>query len=72
MTKSQEIGNRIRTLRKRMGITQMELAARTDLNNEMISRYERGKYLPSVIGMVRIAEELYTTVEYLVTGEEDP
>ena len=55
-----------------MGITQMELAARTDLNNEMISRYERGKYLPSVIGMVRIAEELYTTVEYLVTGEEDP
>ena len=71
MTPAQEIGNRIRILRKQMGISQSELAARADFHYSLISRYERGDGLPNAIYIVRIARELYTSAEYLVTGEEN-
>ena len=50
-----EIGSLIRRLRLRRGLTQAVLAYRTGINRTYISRAERGRVVPSVITLMKIA-----------------
>lgn len=42
------IGNKIKSYRKKLGITQSELAEMVDLSDQHISRIESGCYVPSL------------------------
>lgn len=66
------LGERVRELRERARLTQDDLAARAKLSKGFLSDIENNK--KTKVGsdyLLRIATTLGTTVEFLLTGEED-
>ena len=57
-----DIGKKIRQLRLRLGLTQEELAARTELSKGFISQMERNLTSPSIATLMDILEALGTDV----------
>ena len=67
-----EIGSKIRRLRIRLGLTQEELAARTELTKGFISQLERDITSPSIATLMDILETLGTNVsEFFNEKEQD-
>lgn len=62
--------NNIRIARKAKGLTMKELGARVGVAESTISQYENGKRQPNNATLLKLAEELSTTVDYLL-GEEN-
>lgn len=67
---AETLGDRIATLRRRMGWNQSELAARVGCKANQISKYERGTYAPNLLVLSALAENLGTSIDHLVTGRE--
>ena len=61
----------IREKRKEKGITMKELGALVGCSESAISQYETGKRSPDYETLLKLAEELDTSVNYLLTGIED-
>jgi len=75
-----QIGDKIKQLRIRLGLTQEELAARTELSKGFISLLERDLTSPSIATLMSILETLGTDIgsffneaptERVVYGEDD-
>ncbi len=65
------IGSKVKELRKRAGIyNQEELAFRLGIARQTVSSWERGVFMPNSKNLKRLAEELNTSVSYLLDGEE--
>jgi transcriptional regulator with XRE-family HTH domain len=64
------LGKRIRDRRKALGLTQQQLAEALGLTPQHISAIEQDKRTSSLPSLVRLAEELGVTVDYLLTGKE--
>ncbi|MCC7449627.1 MAG: helix-turn-helix transcriptional regulator [Anaerolineae bacterium] len=64
------IGERIRSLRKTRGYTQVELSNRSGLTQGQISKYERYAEAPAE-ALLKIAEALDTSIDYLIGRTED-
>lgn len=63
---------RIKELRKSKGISQSELARLIGINQTQYNRYETGRTkIPSDV-LLRIAQELGASVDYLLTGMDLP
>lgn len=58
---NESIGKKIRDLRNQNGLTQQELADRTELTKGYISQLERGQVAPSVVTLLDLIECLGTT-----------
>ncbi|SCW61345.1 transcriptional regulator, XRE family with cupin sensor [Ruminococcaceae bacterium YRB3002] len=71
MTIEQEIGIRIRDLRNRNGLTQEELADRTELTKGFISQLERGLTAPSMSTLKDIVECLGTNLSEFFAEDND-
>lgn len=67
---SEEAGERVKTLRNAKRWTQDELAAAVAVKSGQISKIERGERPPSKKRLRMIAEELATTPEYILSGDE--
>jgi transcriptional regulator with XRE-family HTH domain len=65
-----EVGIRIRTRRKLLGISQTQLAQSLGLTFQQVQKYERGANRVSASTLVRIARTLETSVASLV-GEHE-
>lgn len=65
------IGTRLRKARLRMGLSQRGLAEALGLDPTMISHLEGGRRMPSVDSLVRLADELNVTTDYLL-GRPQP
>lgn len=65
-----KIGYRISRCRKRMKISQAELAELTNLSVGYISHIETGKKKPSLEVLVRVSEALNVTVDRLLLGNQ--
>jgi len=64
------IGNRIKTRRKYLGITQVELAERAHVSESVICRIELGVRAPDMALVQRLATALETTAAYLLDGTD--
>lgn len=60
------IGERIRKYRKERGWTQTQLAEEADLCTCYISFYETGKWLPSLLNIIAIADALNVSLDDIV------
>ncbi len=60
-----QFGKKLKQLRSEKGITQEELAAKTDLTVESISNMERGKFGPKFDNLEKIADVLGVEVKWL-------
>ena len=65
-----EIGSKIKRLRVRLGLTQEELAARTELTKGFISQLERDITSPSIATLMDILEALGTNVSEFFSDRE--
>jgi transcriptional regulator with XRE-family HTH domain len=62
------LGEAIRAKRKKAGLTQEQLAEKSDLSTVFISRVECGKESPTVDSLMKIAKALAVSVRSLVAG----
>lgn len=59
-------GDRLREIRERRNLTQDDLNTRLGFGSTQVYRYETGKADPSPEVLVRLAQELEITVDYLL------
>ena len=64
-----QTGELIARLRASMGLTQAQLAQRLDVTDKAVSKWERGKSLPDVGILGRLAAELRVSVVEILSGE---
>ncbi len=65
-----EFCDRVRIARQRLGETQDELADRSGFHVTAISHYETGGREPSMNNLMRLADVLNVSTDYLVFGKE--
>ena len=63
-------GKKVRELRKKMNLTQQQLATKINLNKTSISYFERNERNPSMDTIIDLAYALNTTPYYLMDAEE--
>lgn len=64
-------GERLRTSRKRLGLTQGQLAELIPTDSGTVSRWERGEGYPQTQQLVRLSQVLGESIDYLVLGPSD-
>ncbi len=62
------LGGRIKTLRKDKKLSQKELAAPIGARYQLLNKYESGLVTPPAEMLVKLADALGTSVDYLLTG----
>lgn len=63
------LGSRLKALRAEKGWSQSELAEKVGADGRQISRYENGHITPSAEVLVKLAQELDCSVDYLLLEE---
>ena len=63
------IGNKISSARRELGITQVELAEKMSVTRQTVSRWESGTALPDVEKVSQIASILNVSCDYLLNEE---
>jgi transcriptional regulator with XRE-family HTH domain len=61
-------GARVKQLRKQRHWTQKELARRVDIRFQLLNKYEGEQHIPAVETLIRLADALEVTVDYLLTA----
>ena len=64
------IAKNIILYRKKMGLSQLELAEKLQYSNKNISKWEKGEATPSIFTLKRLAEVFGITVDQLISSEE--
>ena len=64
----------LREIRKKRNITQIRLSIAAEVSQEAISAYESGKAIPSAETLIKLADFLDTSVDYLLgrTDNSEP
>ena len=66
------LSENLKTLRKARGLSQEELAGRLHVVRQTVSKWEKGLSVPDAELLVRLAEELDTTVTALLPQGAEP
>ncbi len=64
----QRVGDRLRSLRLKMGVSQSELGASAGVTFQQVQKYERGANRISASRMIQFAERLGVAPAYFVEG----
>lgn len=62
------IGDRIQQLRKTAGISQEELADKTGVSRQAVSKWESGQSIPDMEKIILLSDYFETTTDYLLKG----
>jgi transcriptional regulator with XRE-family HTH domain len=68
---SNKLSDRLQQLRKDAGFTQIELAEKIKVSKSQYIRYESKNVQPPADTLNKIADELNTTVDFLINGNKD-
>lgn len=71
MNENKNLGNKIRTLRKEMGMSLSEMAKKIGKTSSYLSQVERGLAEPSITSLRRISKILEKPMFYLLLEEEE-
>ena len=64
------IGIRIAALRKKMGLSQNQLAMRINVCASAIGMYEQGRREPPIKTLIALAQVFEVSLDYLITGTD--
>lgn len=64
------LSKQITNLRKNVGMSQSQLAARLNVSPSAIGMYEQGRRVPDLITIIALAEIFEVSLDYLITGSE--
>ncbi len=62
------IGERIKTRRKQLGLSQTDIYERCDITSGALSKIENGKTTPSIIAFYKLSQVLECDMNWLATG----
>ena len=68
--KYSEVCKHIKELRRKRGLTQVELASRLGVSKSVISSYENGVHLPPYDILVRLSKLFGVSCDYLIGASE--
>ena len=63
---------RLKELRKSRGISQLKLAMDLNMNQNSISRYEKGEREADYAALIRLADYFGVSVDYLLGRTDNP
>lgn len=66
---AKSVGYTISSLRKRNGLTQLELAKRLNVSDKTVSKWENGLGYPEITQLPELAKLFCVSIDYLMTGE---
>lgn len=66
------IGDRIRTKRKELGLTQVELGEKLNVTDRAVSKWEQNDGNPDIAFLPKLAQIFNVSIDYLLTGTEPP
>ena len=61
-------GERLKRLRKKQGLTQEELAEKTEVHSVTVSKWETGEQIPKTLTLKRLASALHVSEDELLNG----
>ena len=64
--------NKLRTLRKSRGYTQVSLQMRTGIEQALLSKYESGERIPPTETLLRLADFYNVSIDYILCRTEKP
>lgn len=64
MLNSKSIGNKIATARKKVNLSQAELAQQVSISSQAVGKWERGESMPDIMTLNRVAEILGVDLNY--------
>jgi len=64
------IGNKIRQVRSKLGMTQLEMAKAIRHSKQTISGYELGDTYPSIESLIQLSKLGGVSIDWLLTGQE--
>ena len=65
----EEVGKRVMERRKQLGMTQEQLAERSEVTTQFVSYAESGKRAMRAENLMKIAAALEVSTDYLLTGD---
>lgn len=65
-----EFNEQIKCLRQQQNLTQDDLAKQLNVSRQSVSGWERGLYYPDIIVLLKLAEVLNVTVDFLLKGDQ--
>ena len=65
------LGEKLRTLRKRDGLTQTQLAEMLDVDYSHVGKMERGERVPSLEILIKITQVLNVTSDQLIMDDQE-
>lgn len=66
------LGEKISTLRKKAGLSQVDLADKFSVSRQAVSKWETGEAVPEIAKLVALAREFGVSVDYLVSDDAAP
>ena len=66
---ARDLAQRIRLIRRELGLSQAELADKLDVDASLISRWEKGDRAPDKLQLAALSRALEVHAQWLVTGE---
>lgn len=66
------VGKNIAKLRNKLGLTQVQFAARLNVTQGAVSQWETGRTMPDTFQLLSIAKALDIPVDALTSGEDVP
>ena len=66
-----EFAERLKTLRKQVKLTQAQIAEKLDISQQAYDSWERGAKKPTQENLVKIAQVLNVSIDYLVGNSEE-
>jgi len=66
-----DFAEKLKKIRKNKNVSQIELSEKIGISPNHFSRLETGKYMPSIPVLVKIAQALEVTIDYLVNGMDE-
>ncbi|MGC4058459.1 MAG: helix-turn-helix domain-containing protein [Chitinophagaceae bacterium] len=71
MLQSTNVGTRIAEARKKMGLSQADIAQRVAISPQAVGKWERGESMPDIITLNRLAEIFGVDLNYFSDGHTD-
>lgn len=63
------IGDQIKKLRDQNNLTQMELANKLNVSRQNVSGWERGKYYPDILTLLKSSDKFNVTLDHFIRGD---
>ena len=66
------MGNNLRKLRKKRGLTQIGLQMETGIDQALISKFERNERIPPTETLILLSDYFHVSIDYLLDRTDNP